>query len=109
MSAATASYDAVAIRDRARELGFCAEVDHSPVWGSPFKHVFVFLTEARWDGRLVQISPEEELVPNAPADSLIVGERVNATAEAGDDDMQVLDSADELMAWLAAKQGGERS
>jgi len=106
---ASVAYDAVAIRDRARELGLAAEVDHSPVWGSPFKHVFVFLTEARWDGRLVQISPEGELVPDAPADSLIVGERANATAEAGDDDMQVLDSADELMAWLAAKQGGERS
>ncbi len=106
MSAATASYDAVAIRDRARELGFAAEVDHSPVWGSPFKHVFVFLTEARWDGRLVQISPANELM-DAPAGSLIVGEYASVDSE-GDEEPDLVEDVDELMAWLAAKQGGER-
>jgi hypothetical protein len=105
MAAATGSYDPVAVRDRARELGLCAEVDHSPIWGSPFRHVFVFLTEARWDGRLVQISPEGELVPDAPAGSLIVSERANVTAEASDGDAEVLDGVDELMAWLDAKRG----
>jgi hypothetical protein len=105
---AAVAYDAVAIRDRVREIGLPAEVDHSPVWGSPFKHVYVFLTEARWDGRLVQISPEGELVPDAPADSLIVSERANVTAEGSDDDADVLDSADELMAWLAARREANR-
>jgi hypothetical protein len=105
MSAAAASFDPVAIRDRARELGLNAEVDHSPVWGSPFKHVFVFLTGARWDGRLIQISPEGELVPDAPEGSLIVSERANVTAEATDGDAEVLDDADELMAWLDTKAG----
>jgi hypothetical protein len=105
VNAATAAYDAVAIRDRARELGLNAEVDHSPVWGSPFKHVFVFLTGARWDGRLIQICPEGELVPDAPVGNLIVSERANVTAEAADGDAEVLDDADELMAWLDTKRG----
>lgn len=101
-----AAYDAVAVRDRVRELGLNAEVDHSPIWGSPFKHVFVFLTEDRWQGRLIQISPEEELTEDAPADSLIVG--VRGDADDVDAEGQVLDNLDELIGWLAAKQG-ERS
>jgi hypothetical protein len=98
--AAAIAYDAVAIRDRARELGLAAEVDHSPVWGSPFKHVFVFLTKARWEGRLVHISPQNELEA-APESSLIVGVREGIDAEA--DGTEILDGADELMVWLATK------
>lgn len=99
MSAAIA-YDAVAIRDRARELGLAAEVDHSPIWGSPFKHVFVFLTEARWEGRLVHISPQNELEA-APESSLFVCER--ASVEDVDATPDVVDGVDELMVWLATK------
>jgi hypothetical protein len=96
------AYDAVRIRDAVRDLGLPAEVDHSPVWGSPFRHVFVFLTEARWEGRLVQVSPEAELVPDAPADSLIVGLRCGV--DDADAPTQVLDSAEELIGWLAAQE-----
>jgi hypothetical protein len=98
--AAAVSYDAVAIRDRARELGLPAEVDHSPIFGSPFKHVFVFLTEARWEGRLVHISPQNELEA-APEASLFVCER--ASVEDVDAEPDVVDGVDELMAWLGAK------
>lgn len=100
MTAAT-TYDAVAIRDQVRELGLVAEVDHSPIWGSPFKHVYVLLTGARWDGRLVQISPQEEL---GGGPGLLAGERPSVTAEG--DEPEVLEDADELMAWLADKHGG---
>jgi hypothetical protein len=99
MAAATA-YDAVAIRDRVRELGLAAEVDHSPIWGSPFRHVFVFLTKARWEGRLIQISPQNELEA-APEASLLVCER--ASVEDVDAEPDVLDGVDELMMWLATK------
>jgi hypothetical protein len=97
------AYEAVAIRNQVRELGLSADVDYSPIWGSPFRHVFVFLTEARRDGRLVQISPERELVPDAPADSLIVAERSNVDDVEAEG--QVLASPDELMAWLADHRG----
>jgi hypothetical protein len=103
VTAATA-YDAVAIRDGICALGLNAEVDHSPIWGSPFKHVFVFMTEERWEGRYFQISPEVELAEDAPPQSLIVTERMDGLEDEG----QVLDGPDELMGWLAAKQG-ERS
>lgn len=93
------AYDAVVIREAVRDLGLRAEVEESPTWGSPFKHVYVFLTEARWEGRLVRVSPEREMVEG---DGLLVGE-FGKYSEVNAAEVQLLDSVDELVTWLAAE------
>src|SRR5689334_3544371 len=92
----TSAYDAIAIRDGVAALGLRASIDHSPVWGSPWKHVFVFLTDKGMSGRLIHVSPQEELE---------AGHGLYAALRSSVDDTEaaaeVVADVDELMAWVA--------
>jgi hypothetical protein len=103
MTTATSAYDAIAIRDGVAALGLPVEIDHSPVWGSPYKHVYAFLSNRRWDGPLIHVSPQEEL---ENGDGIYVTSRKNV----GDTEAQAdtVDDLDELLAWVEDRKGGQR-
>lgn len=101
---ATSAYDAVAIRDGVAALGLAVEIDHSPIWGSPHKHVYAFLSDRRWDGPLIHISPQEEL---ETGHGIYVASRTSMDdTEAAAD---IVDDLDELMAWVGDRMVPEGS
>jgi hypothetical protein len=97
---ATSAYDAIVIRDGVAALGLSAQVDHSPVWGSPYKHVYVPLTDAGLDGPVIHISPQEELERGHGLYAALRSSMDDGEAEA-----EVVDDLDELMAWVEDHQG----
>jgi hypothetical protein len=95
------AYDAVAIRDGVvAALDLRASIDHSPVWGSPFKHVYVFLSDQGMNGPLVHVSPQEELEMGHGLYAALRSSVDDTEAEA-----EVVDDLDELIAWVEDHQG----
>jgi hypothetical protein len=103
MNPATSAYDAVALRDGIAALGLPVVIDHSPVWGSPHKHVYAFLSDRRWDGPLIHVSPQEEL---ETGDGIYVTSRKNVDDTNAQAD--TVDGLDELLAWVEDRKGGQR-
>jgi hypothetical protein len=96
----TSAYDAIAIRDGVGTLGLRASIDHSPVWGSPYKHVYVFLSDRGIAGPLVHVSPQEELEQGHGLYAALRSSIDDHDAEA-----EVVDDLPELMAWVEDHQG----
>jgi hypothetical protein len=56
-----APYEPAEIQERLERLGLKSSVQPSGISGSPFQHVYVFLSDKEFEGEFILITPREEV------------------------------------------------